>query len=220
MSDSDKQQNTQCMISSNNTRLILLATARIILITEDGNKIKARALLDPGSQTSFVTPNIIKQPRLKSCRTNIQVSGIGNSTTQINQMVKIIIQCKDGTSDKMKVSCSVLNKITSSLPQIVINEKCLNIPRNLPLADKEFFIPSQTDVLLGAYLYYDIIEPGIVKLGQNLPVLQNRLGWIIGGPIPLQEHLVSNISISLFCQSPDINELIPKFWHNAANMGQ
>ncbi|KAG5862424.1 hypothetical protein JTB14_022976 [Gonioctena quinquepunctata] len=48
-----------CMISSTRNQ-VLLATARVILFSENGQRIEVRALLDSASQTTFVTRDTIK----------------------------------------------------------------------------------------------------------------------------------------------------------------
>ncbi|KAG5863017.1 hypothetical protein JTB14_000670 [Gonioctena quinquepunctata] len=48
-----------CMIPSTRNQ-ILLATARVILISENGERIEVRALLDSASQTTFVARDTIK----------------------------------------------------------------------------------------------------------------------------------------------------------------
>lgn len=48
------------------------------------------------------------------------------------------------------MSLSVLSKINSDFPQIEIHSKKLHIPGNMPLADVQFYVPSEIGVLLAA----------------------------------------------------------------------
>ncbi|KAJ8937746.1 hypothetical protein NQ318_009156, partial [Aromia moschata] len=66
-----------------------------------------------------------------------------------------------------------------------------------------------------ADLYYEIISDGVIKLGKNLPILQNTyLGWIVAGEIP--EHIVSHTStfismqsdVSLFTHTLDLDNIV------------
>ncbi|XP_074036726.1 uncharacterized protein [Leptinotarsa decemlineata] len=102
-------------------------------------------------------------------------------------MLDIVIRSNTHENFSLKVSCAILPVITSKLPRIPLNKNSLNIPSEFRLADPEFHIPSDVDVLLGADAYYDILLPQIHRLGPKLPTLQlTRLGWIIGGQLPPQ----------------------------------
>ncbi|XP_072375395.1 uncharacterized protein [Diabrotica undecimpunctata] len=117
------------------------------------------------------------------------------------------------------MSCYVLDKITIPLPQTHIPLELLEIPHNISLADNEFFSTSSVDILIGADKYYELVTDGIVRLGKNLPVLQNTFfGWIVAGSVPYN-HL-QNKRVSLFTQTSNVisenpstlNSLLPKFW--------
>lgn len=89
------------------------------------------------------------------------------------------------------------------------------IPPGIILADVNYGISDKIDMLIGANLYFDLLEPGLIRLGSNLPILQNsKLGWVLGGSVKFEKGgSVSNLSVSLFSKiDPDINNLIPKFW--------
>ncbi|XP_072389402.1 uncharacterized protein [Diabrotica undecimpunctata] len=77
-----------------------------------------------------------------------------------------------------------------------------------------FCTPSEVDILLGADIYFDIVTYGLIKLGPNLPILQNtHLGYIVGGNIPYARYAHSHYSnISLHAQTADLDSLLKKFW--------
>ncbi|KAG5882549.1 hypothetical protein JTB14_007156 [Gonioctena quinquepunctata] len=85
------------------------------------------------------------------------------------------------------------------------------------LADPEFHIPSDVDMLLGADAYYDILLPQIHRLGPKLPTPQlTRLGWVIGGHLPPQIIPKQN-KVSLLCQNAceagdSLDKILAKFW--------
>lgn len=61
-------------------------------------------------------------------------------------------------------------------------------------------------------MFFDLLAPGVLRLGPELPTLQNtHLGWIIAGPIPSQNSC-SLFSVNLFSHVQTVEELIPKFW--------
>ncbi|KAG5869979.1 hypothetical protein JTB14_017401 [Gonioctena quinquepunctata] len=78
-----------CMISSTRNQ-VLLATARVILFSENGQRIEVRALLDSASQTTFVTRDTIKMLKAKILKVDLKVSGISQSGTHVSEMVDLI----------------------------------------------------------------------------------------------------------------------------------
>ncbi len=214
---------------------ILLATAMVNVITSNGNKVEARALLDSGSQTSFITKNLFqKLNNVDFYSTMFKIGGIGNSITEINKMAKLEIEYQ-ANGYKFDINCAVLHQITCELPHVLVDTNKVNIPGNILLADSEYFKPSRIDMLISAELYFDLLIPEIVKLGKGLPTLQNsKLGWLIGGSAPMKfgnnrsnnllsiksadkgmkEGIDSCVNVDLFChdRADDINDLIPRFW--------
>jgi len=78
----------------------------------------------------------------------------------------------------------VLPSITRSLPAIKISKTELEVPSNIRLADPEFNVPREVDLLIGAEKFWDLICVGQIKLGKSKPTLQKSiLGWIIAGTI-------------------------------------
>lgn len=198
-----------CLFSNNESQ-ILLATARVRLEADNGNTVTARALLDSGSQTTFISSETVRKLGISSKKYNVQISGIANSKATVHGSVNLNIRSVND-SFILKAHCAILDKITCALPHTMVDMHQLALPHNLQLADKEFNIPAQIDLLIGADLYFEIILPGIIKLGHRLPTLQNsHFGWVVAGPAPVEKS--SLFSVALFTSPPDINEIIPQFW--------
>ncbi|XP_030757297.1 uncharacterized protein LOC115883123 [Sitophilus oryzae] len=201
----------------NNNFQILLATVRVTVTTGDGRKIQARALLDSGSQTSFVTSDFLKKLNVNVYQQTLKIGGIGNNITQVNKMVDLTLESRVHTNCKFEASCAVLDRITWPLPQTLVDTGKFKIPDNVELADPFFYEPAEIDMLIASDLYFELILPGLIKLGTGLPLLQNtKFGWVVCGSAPIKSSKVMqgcNLNVSLHCQSLDnINELIPKFW--------
>ncbi|KAJ8959564.1 hypothetical protein NQ317_009215 [Molorchus minor] len=191
---------------------ILLGTANIILLSKSGVKVNVRALLDSASQTTFITLETFKRLNDDGYMKIINIQGISNNSTQTNKMVDVKILSRINNSFKINAHCAVLSKITWPLPHSVVDRQKLEIPADLNLADPLFHQPSKIDMLIGADILFDIIAPGIIRLGKDLPTMQNtQLGWIIAGPAP-SKNSFSHISINLFSHQLPLEELIPKFW--------
>lgn len=57
----------------------------------------------------------------------------------------------------------------------------MQIPRNVVLADSEFHVSREIDMLIGAGLFWEIILPAQLSTGHNNPSLQ--LSWVVAGDI-------------------------------------
>ncbi|XP_050684290.1 uncharacterized protein LOC126979121 [Leptidea sinapis] len=160
---------------------VLLCTAVVELIVND-NIYQARALLDMGSQSSFVTENLKKNLGLSiDDSSSVNVYGINNVGCRIYKKCEIKVKSRV-MSFEINVKCLVVPQITGILPNSVINTELINIPNNIQLADPKYFSPADIDILLGADVYWEIVGSNIIKLGSNKPVLQeSKLGWLVGG---------------------------------------
>ncbi|XP_066157667.1 uncharacterized protein [Euwallacea fornicatus] len=201
---------------------VLLATATVTLYALDGTPVQAKLLLDSGSQTSFITTHLMEKLHYTPYKRTLHISGITQNAAMSNKMLDICIFSNVEQGQRIVVSCAVLDKITSLLPQVEINPSLIRIPNHLTLADPTYYTPSDIDILLGADVYYDLIYPECFKLGKNLPHLQNTvLGWIIAGSIPHQPSIVSQATHTVLTPSEncisllsnvDLNNTLTKFW--------
>lgn len=182
---------------------VLLSTA-IIHIYDVHNRIhEARALLDSGSQASFISKNLMVTLGLKGNQINIPVHGISNASTNISEMADIRIKSRHNNFNT-QLNCLVLNKITQVLPPVKIDRNHLRIPTNITLADPDFHIPKEIEILIGADIFWDLLCIGQIRLGSNEPILQKTLlGWVISGPITSRiqsqlgvvSHHTSNVNL-------------------------
>jgi hypothetical protein len=92
--------------------------------------------------------------------------------------------------------------VTENLPAQTFSSNALNLPQSLQLADPHFNVSGPIDMLMGAQLFWQILNKGQISLGHNKPVLQQtHLGWIIGGALNISpeqnslNHLVTNCHI-------------------------
>lgn len=78
----------------------------------------------------------------------------------------------------------VLKKINAKLPQFSLSREKIVIPSNVHLADPNFHIPSEIDILLDADIYYSLIN-GLMdnKHSEKCLDISRYKGYIIGGLI-------------------------------------
>nr|CAI5836205.1 unnamed protein product [Callosobruchus analis] len=189
---------------------VLLPTALVKIIV-GGQTYTARALLDSGSQSSFATEALCNRLQLEKLHIDHTVRGIGMGTINIKNRVNIKISSVYNKF-KLDVGCLVISKITDKLPRCTFKKSIIKIPEHLKLADPNFNVTGEVDILLGAQEFWKIVCVGQMSLGASMPFLQNtRLGWIIAGTFGIanQEESFSYLTVDA---EESTNELVSKFW--------
>ena len=106
----------------------------------------------------------------------------------------------------------VVPQIASLTPHQAIDRKLMRIPKNITLADPQFHIPSQVDMLIGTGATLSILSVGQISLshGPDLVLQKTLLGWIVGGAAQTQvdkiqcSHSDTNIELSQFWELEDL----------------
>ncbi|XP_053698870.1 uncharacterized protein LOC128745823 [Sabethes cyaneus] len=161
--------------------IVFLSTA--VVRVRDVNNVYhyARALLDSGSQSNFVSESLCQRLGLKRTRINLPVSGIGQATVNVHYKVNIALSSRFGGFEQ-QIDCLVLPRLTVSLPSRSIDISRWAIPRNLPLADPRFNISHGVDLIVGAELFYTLLASQKLTLTDGYPILQKTvLGYVVSG---------------------------------------
>lgn len=189
---------------------VLLGTVAVHLFDSLGKPIKVRALLDSGSQSNLITSSLCNSLGLYKKRTDTIIVGINKEKSTALSMCNVKINSLNNNFS-YPLSCFVVGTISDNLPNKGIDVSWLKIPKNLQLADPDYNSPGRVDLLLGADAFWDLLSEGQIKLGKNLPCLQNTsFGWIVSGRVPNQGYQPS-IRCN-FVQEVDINNQLKKFW--------
>ncbi|XP_055522479.1 uncharacterized protein LOC129716669 [Wyeomyia smithii] len=190
---------------------VILQTALVQVDDQHQRSRLCKALLDCGSQVSFVTQSLVATLGIKVEEVSVPITGIGSVRSTIKQKCTINVRsrCNDYS---FLVNCLVSPKITGRIPSVKINLDNWELPQGLKLADPSFHEPSQIDLLIGMDWFYDIMKPGCLKLNDDLPSLHDsQLGWLVGGK--LLERSCSNLAMNSCAVSVDpMEELMHKFW--------
>ncbi|XP_068896106.1 uncharacterized protein [Tenebrio molitor] len=156
---------------------------------------------DVGSQLNFISSTLCKLLNVPLRHTKLAVSGINNTGNTISHSADIKFKSRFSKFSK-KQQFFVVDKVTENLPAQTFSSKTLNLPQSLQLADPHFNVSGPIDMLMGAQLFWQILNKGQISLGHNKPVLQQtHLGWIIGGALNISpeqnslNHLVTNCHI-------------------------
>nr|CAH7757849.1 unnamed protein product [Callosobruchus chinensis] len=198
---------TSYSVASN--QQVLLSTA-VVLVTDDTGKAhECRALLDSGSQSNFVTGRLADKLQLPKSSINMTIVGITTVTSKITSKCDIQIRSLHGRYSA-SLACLVVPSICKHSPNLVIDLKSIKITENLQLADPEFYLPREVDILIGAGLFWEILCTERINLGPSYPILQRtRLGWITAG------LFISSVQGRSHCnltQAVEVQHLLARFW--------
>lgn len=193
-----------------NSTKVLLATALINCQAANGNKITLRALVDPGSEATFITEAATQLLRLPKRKTTTNIISLGQFTTGTSHgQVTLTISSRLNTNFNLSVNAFVYANITSILPSNKFETSYWEHLQNLDLADPVYNTPGKIDVLLGADVYSAIILSGLRKGVPGAPIAQQtELGWIVSGSTSGS----INKTIHTYHQMIDLDKQIRRFW--------
>ncbi|XP_062557422.1 uncharacterized protein LOC134222295 [Armigeres subalbatus] len=194
---------------------ILLATAIVKVFDSCGVPYDCRVLLDSGAMASFISERMANLLNLRRRSANVPIVGVNGMKTTVK--FKISARVASRTTDySFVVEYLVIPQVNGPLPVNKIDYSSWPIPNKMELADPKFFEPSRIDMLIGAEMFFDLIQPGKYRMASDLPVLQeSSLGWLVGGPV----GGATAFSTARVCQVNSMNigndqltELLQRFW--------
>ncbi|XP_036340744.1 uncharacterized protein LOC118750117 [Rhagoletis pomonella] len=176
-----KTANIQALHSENESK-ILLPTA-IVSIEHRGELFKLRALIDQGSQRSFISSKVQNRLKLPTTNSNFEISGMGGRVIQNSNKICSLTLISPNADVRIEAHAIVLPQLTNMLPSYKVNGKDRQKFAHLKLADPNCHTPAQVDILLGSDLIPQIMLEGIEKIS-NTQLAQNTIfGWILSGQI-------------------------------------
>jgi hypothetical protein len=188
----------------------LLATAEILIRDSQGNWQRCRGLLDPGSQSNFISEETVKRLGIGTKPVNWPITTVEGLQGCARQLAQIHFKSLHNPFNA-HIDCLVLNKITEELPLSSFEFESRQIPGNINLADPEFNVSRKIDVLLGSSIFWRVLSVGQIKATRNNPHLQETiLGWVVGGDMVAGRKpsygTLCNVSLN------SINKQLSKFW--------
>ena len=162
---------------------VLLSTAVVKLVNDEGVEYFARALIDQGSQASFISESLFKRMHVNYKSINLPISGVGGKNTfTCKKLVSFVLSSHFYSDFSIDVEAYVIPKITSYNPTASEGTEKLDHIVGLLLADPGFCKRGQIEVLLGASIHASIIEGKVRRGASTDPIaMSTELGWIISG---------------------------------------
>ena len=177
---------------------VLLQTAKVIVLAEDGSRISANLLLDSASQWTFMTDRLAKQLKLSSQqRESLLVSTFGGKRPQCldTYVVKFTIATQENSP--IVLHANVLPQITGPIQRGTLLEKDLEFLKIISPGQLADTIPETSksttetvDILVGSDYFWDVVEKERIILPSGLFLLSSKLGYILTGKYldPMIDH--------------------------------
>lgn len=145
-----------------------------------------RALIDNGSQASFVSEAVVKQMGLRRAPADVSIFGIGTSTAgSSSSRVELTVTSTAG-GVQVNVQPLVLKRVTGTLPLL----------DGLQLADADSADSATIDLLLGADVYAQIVLDDMRRsTGGELMAQNTVFGWILIGRLESSATAAQHVSV-------------------------
>ncbi|KMQ86385.1 gag-pol polyprotein precursor [Lasius niger] len=164
---------------------VLLATAWVTVSAATGRTLSVRALLDQGSEMTFITERLAQSLKAKRIKMPISISAVGcvDAGTHSHAAHITISPLKEKTPTFSALAL-ILKSLTAYAPRHISIDSNLNHLADLSWADKNPLSADPIDLIIGADLYAELILDGVRKGAIGQPMAQNSVfGWVISGPV-------------------------------------
>ncbi|GFS38713.1 integrase catalytic domain-containing protein [Nephila pilipes] len=121
--------------------------------------------------------------QLQKENVNLSVGCLSGLSTTVKSKVSVVIFNEEKTSNR-KLEFFVVPKIPNLMPSLQINLSNAAIPKNIKLANPEFYELGKIDLFLDSEIFFDLMRSGQIYVPNSNLVLQNStFGHLIGRSI-------------------------------------
>ncbi|XP_011883742.1 PREDICTED: uncharacterized protein LOC105570900, partial [Vollenhovia emeryi] len=194
---------------------VLLATAQVGALSSNGEIVRVRALLDQGSEASFVSESAAQLLQLPRRTVEISLRGIsGRRAGAAHSAIRLVLSSLVDPRSTVEIDALVLPRLTAPLPACSLKEHASSRFRGLPLADPQFTTSNPVDLILGAEVYGQILKSGVRRWPASRLVAQNTVfGWVVFGAVTADPARRAASASLLHCSTdPDLLKVMEGFW--------
>ncbi|XP_065368962.1 uncharacterized protein LOC135961390 [Calliphora vicina] len=189
---------------------ILLRTA-LVQIESRGELFTIRALIDPGSERTFLSEKIQKRLNLPSRKSYSEIVGIGGQCQTAEKECDIVLVSKI-KNVRFSVTAIVLPKVTNQIPSTSFDVTSTANLSDLDLADPHFNISSPIDLVLGNDSERFINLDGIRRdVCGSATAYKTVFGWVLSGSVQTKPIFSFSTSVKS-AEDNNLDKLIRKFW--------
>lgn len=212
MSQVTTEKEAKCLTTSTSNseeKEALLATA--IVNVEEKN---VRTVLDGCSESNLVTEKCVKRLKLPVTKIPGSLSGVGKQSLKVYGQTVLTVKSRFN-SKKFTIEALVVKVITGKLPSCKIDKSNYKFLNELPLADDNFDIPGDVELLIGVEDYADIMKTDKIKV-DKFTAWDSEFGYVVMGKAPVlkMENVISRRSSQSYLvkSEPPLEDIVKKFW--------
>ena len=169
---------------------VLLQTAKALTYKPDNSAVtvKARFILDSGSQRTYVSTRLRERLKLlteNTERISIKTFGSTNENSQCVDVVRLCVATEQGQD--VELSAFVIPTICDPLQSQSVVQASLTYAhlKGLKLADYHTGEDNiDIDILVGSDQYWSLVSGRVVRGEHGPTAIETKLGWVLSGPIP------------------------------------
>ena len=178
------------------------------------NDHPVRILLDPGSELSFVSNQLINTLGLVRQQSTIYITGIGGSPSTCTKGNITLELLSNISHQTVLITMHIISRLTNTLPSFNVQQNQWPLINKLQLADPDYGVPGPIDIIIGADYYGLIIKPEIIKEPNSSLIAQSTIfGWVIIGPVNESSSPVSSSHhITVERSNQELLDMLQKFW--------
>lgn len=190
---------------------VILATALVNIQVRD-KTVTLKALIDQGSTANLITTRAAQLLRLNTYDTDVTLLGIGNiKASHITKYSRFTVSSVHDSTFLLPIEALLVRNITNLKPLMFSTNNEWQHFNKLQLADPNYNKSSKIDLLLGASIYAEIIQDGVVKGFVHEPIAQQtKLGWIVSGEISKNNN--QQALCHVIHSEDSMHKLLKQFW--------
>ena len=204
---------------------ILLQTAKLKLFnpTSRSSNTVARAIMDSGSQRTYITSRLRDELDLPAIMTeSLRIKTFGNVVNSecLCDVVQLAVETKDYAT--LNITALVVPVICNPLTSQPIRhtQESYEHLTGLELADSAGASDTlDVDVLIGSDWYWNLVTGRIIR-GRSGPIaIHTKVGWVLSGPTNHQEVTVNltltsthALKIDTCPLEPNLEDHLKRFW--------
>ncbi|XP_041786563.1 uncharacterized protein LOC121601828 [Anopheles merus] len=196
--------------AASGSTIVLLQTALVQVVDDNGRTFDARAFLDSGSMSNFISTALANRLTNRKCSASVSILGIGQRENHIHEAVDVIVASKTQRFST-KLNFLVLDSPTAQLPTMEVNTNEWKI-EGLVLADPFFYKPGQIDLVIGGEAFWAIHMNERIGVGSDKPVFVNtKFGWTVAGSTSATSQN-RHVSTNAVVRQDTLESTIRRFW--------